>query len=259
MSESRQKIDRFGSKIDYRVLLIILCLAAIYHIVNNSIKDITDEFNVIDVVELSLQATVMVSALIISKIYWPSKVFGKAYFSLGIAFGMWLIAEILWQIFENVLFIEPYPSIADIFYFAFYPFALYHIITNLRGFEVRITKKTKIWMVAIPAVIIGIYSYEAIIQWGEIGFDFYYSLIFVTIASVSTSFAILGALTFRQGAFAVVWSLLAVGIFLHVLSDVWYYYLEVFSEYTDTHVVNVFWQAGWMIIIYSLYKHQKVL
>lgn len=225
---------------------------------NVSIKDITEEFNAIDVIELSLQVVVMVSAFIVSKLYWPGKVFGKAYLALGIAFGMWFIAEIMWQIHENVLFIEPYPSFADIFYFAFYPFALYHLITNIRGFEVKITKKTVVWMASIPIFIVSVYSYLATLEWGA-GFDYYYTMFFVSIASVSAPFAVLGTQMFRRSALGGVWSLLAVGIFLHIFADIWYYYLEIFGQYEDTHVVNVFWQVGWMFIIYSLYKHQKVL
>lgn len=258
-SNTEQSKDSFGSKIDYKILIIIIGLGIAYHVINNSIKDITEEFNVIDVAELLLQSVVIISTFIVARMYWPSKVFGKAYVALGIAFTMWLIAEILWQIYENVLFIEPYPSMADIFYFGFYPFAIYHIVTNIKGFEVKITNKTKAWMILVPALIIGIYSTEVIMKGEEIGFDYYYSMIFVTTAAISTSFAILGTLTFRKGAFAVVWSLLATGVLFHVFADVWYYNLEVFSQYTDTHVVNAFWQVGWMMIVYSLYKHQKVL
>ncbi|MBI5698571.1 MAG: hypothetical protein HZC29_08880 [Thaumarchaeota archaeon] len=259
LTESGPKPERLGSKIDYKIIAIIFFLTVAYYVISNSIDAITDEFNVIDVTELSLQAAAMVTAFYISKLYWPGKIFGKAYFALGISFGMWFVAEVIWQAYENIFFISPYPSIADIFYFAFYPFALYHMITNIRGFEVKIFKKSNIWMAAIPVIILSGYSYLAITEWGGTNFDYYYSLIFVTIASVSTSFAILGALTFRRSAFAVVWSLLAVGLFLHIAGDIWYYYLEIFSAYTNTHVVNALWQAGWMLIIYSLYKHQKIL
>lgn len=259
VSESKPSPEHLGSKIDYRVISIIICLTVAYYVISNSIDSITDEFNVIDITELSLQAAAMITAFFISKLYWPGKIFGKAYFALGISFGMWLVAELIWQAYENILFIEPYPSIADIFYFAFYPFALYHMITNIRGFEVKFTKKTISWMATIPIAILVTYSYIAITSWGGTNFDYYYSLIFIIAASISTSFAILGALTFRSSAFAVVWSLLAIGLFLHILGDVWYYYLEIFSAYTNTHVVNALWQAGWMVIIYSLYKHQKIL
>jgi len=259
LSESNPIPKHLGGRIDYKILVIIFCLTVAYHVVNNAIKDITPEFNAIDIIELSLQSVVMVSAFIISKLYWPGKIFGRAYFALGIAFGMWLTAEVMWQIYENVLFIEPYPSFADIFYFAFYPFAIYHMITNIRGFEIKITRKTKIWMIAIPVFIVSAYSYLAISENGGTNFDYYYSLIFVSIASSAIPFAILGAQAFRHSALAVVWSLLAVGLFLHIFADIWYYYLEIFSQYTDTHIVNALWQAGWMAIIYSLYKHQKVL
>lgn len=258
-SESSHVPKKLGGQIDYKILAIIFGLTIAYHVVNNAIKDITPEFNAIDIVELSLQSVVMISALIVSKLYWPGKIFGRAYFSLGIAFGMWLTAEVMWQIYENVLNIDPYPSFVDIFYFGFYPFALYHMITNIRGFEVKITKKTKVWMIAIPVIIVSAYSYLAISENGGTSFDYFYSLIFVSIASASIPFAILGAQAFRQSALAIVWSLLAVGLFLHIFADIWYYYLEIFDQYTDTHIVNAFWQAGWMIITYSLYKHQKVL
>lgn len=258
-SESEPIPKQLGGRIDYKILIAIFCLTLAYHIVNNAIKDITDEFNAIDVIEISLQSVVMIFAYVISKLYWPGKIFGRAYFALGMAFGMWLTAEILWQIYENVLFIEPYPSFADIFYFSFYPFALYHMITNIRGFEVKITKKTKTWMIIIPIIIISAYSYLAITENEGVSFDYYYSLIFVSIASVSIPFAILGAQSFRHSALAVVWSLLAVGIFFHIFADIWYYYLEIFDQYADTHIVNALWQTGWMIIIYALYKHQKVL
>lgn len=259
MSKSSSTPEQLGSKIDYKILAVIFCLGVAYHVINNSIKDITEEFNAIDIIELVIQAMTMISAFVVSKLYWPSKIFGKSYFALGLAFGAWLFAEILWQIYENILFIEPYPSFADIFYFAFYPLALYHMITNIRGFEAEITKKTIVWMSLIPAVILSAYSYLAITEWHDIGFDYYYTMIFVSIASVSASFAVLGAQMFRRSAFAVVWSLLAVGLFLHIFGDIWYYYLEIFGQYEDTHIVNVLWPAGGMIIIYSLYKHQKVL
>jgi len=259
LSESNSTSEQLGSRIDYKILAIIFCLSLVYHVINNSIKDITEEFNAIDIIELTIQAVVMISALIVSKLYWPSKVFGKSYFALGIAFGAWLFAEVLWQIYENILFIEPYPSYADIFYFAFYPFALYHMITNMKGFEVKITKKTVVWMTLIPVFILIVYSYLAISEWHDIGFDYYYTMIFVSIASVSASFAVLGTQMFRHSAFAIVWSLLAVGLFLHIFADIWYYYLEIFGQYEDTHIVNAFWPAGGMVIIYSLYKHQKIL
>lgn len=259
MTKSEPIPDKLGARIDYKIIGIIVGLTVTYHIINNSIKGMTSEFNIIDIVELSLQAVAMGAAFVISKIYWPGKIFGKAYFALGLSFGMWLTAEVMWQIYENVLFISPYPSFADIFYFAFYPFALYHMITNIRGFEVKILSKSNIWMAALPAAILAGYSYLSIIEGGGANFDYYYSLIFVTAAAISTSFAILGALTFRKSAFAVVWSLLAIGLFLHIAGDIWYYYLEIFGEYTDTHFVNALWQAGWMVIIYSLYKHQKIL
>ncbi len=49
------------------------------------------------------------------------------------------------------------------------------------------------------------------------------------------SYAILGASIFRKGVLGVAWLLLVVGILVSTVGDFWYYYLEVFEEYSDLH------------------------
>ncbi len=251
----------FENKTNFEILAIIFGLTIGYHILNNSITPIifSPDFDIIDVIELSLQLVVIIAAFLIAKKYWSTSIFGKAYFTLGIAFTMWFIAEVIWQANENIWETETYPTVAEFFYFAFYPFAIYHMIKCLRGFVVEITRPTKIWMVMIPIVIVGIFSYLSIFEWDVEYPDFYYSLIIVSAGATLIPFAILGIQLFRHGTFNIVWSLLALGLFIHTFADIWYYFLELSNLYVDTHIVNALWQGGWMLIIYSLYKHQKIL
>jgi PAS domain S-box-containing protein len=53
----------------------------------------------------------------------------RAWFLLGTGFLMFFIGNIVWAYLEVVLFIEPFPSAADIFYLAFYPFVLWGILS----------------------------------------------------------------------------------------------------------------------------------
>ncbi len=93
----------------------------------------------------------------------------------------------------------------------------------------------------------------------EPNFDYFYGIIFIAGASTTLGFAILGAKIFRQGAIGVAWLLLVIGILINAIGDVWYYHLEIFGEYFDAHPVTVIWYVSNLLMIYALYKHQKVL
>ena len=52
-----------------------------------------------------------------------------AWFILGMSFLMFLIGNLIWAYLEVVLQVEPFPSIADVFYLAFYPLGLWGLLT----------------------------------------------------------------------------------------------------------------------------------
>ncbi len=52
----------------------------------------------------------------------------RAWLLLGISFLALLLGEISWAYLENVLQVEPFPSIADVFYLGFYPFMLWGLL-----------------------------------------------------------------------------------------------------------------------------------
>lgn len=187
-------------------------------------------------------------------------VLSKAYLFLALGFTSYVIAELLYYTFDLILGIEPYPSIADVFFFALYPFTLGHLLLNMSYFHSWYTKFQKIWIPAIPVFAIIVYIIMSLsVPDAELNFDFYYGLIFVTAAAVTFSFTVLGALTFRSGALGVVWLLLLLGLMINAAGDVWYYHLEIFGHYYDAHPVTVVWYVANMFIIYALFKHIKII
>src|SRR6476661_2760467 len=53
----------------------------------------------------------------------------RAWFILGLSFFMFLIGQGIWAYVEVVLQVEPFPSIADAFYLAFYPLTLWGLLS----------------------------------------------------------------------------------------------------------------------------------
>jgi PAS domain S-box-containing protein len=53
----------------------------------------------------------------------------RAWLILGISFFMFLLGNLVWAYLEVVLHVEPFPSLADVFYLAFYPLGLWGLLS----------------------------------------------------------------------------------------------------------------------------------
>lgn len=257
MSHFEQKSPSSG--INYKILAIIIIgiIALQSLIIFLGESELTD--NVAVVVSIVSSLGTAIASFVISKRYKGSKTFGKAYFFLGIGYFSIFLAEITYVIYERFLGIDPYPSIADVFFFGLYPFALLHLILNIRFFKPKISPLSKIWIILFPISMIGIYTIFSLQVFEEPDFDFYYGIIFVSGSSVVMAFAVLGAKIFQKGLLGIAWLVLVLGILSNTIGDIWYYYLETVGEYSLEHPVNLFWYASYWIIIYALYKHREII
>lgn len=245
--------------INLRILVGIIAAAVIFQIILTSIEESELVEDIVFLTAIINPLAVAIASWIVSRRYKDSKVFGRAYISLGVAYFAVFLAEITYMIYEKFLGIDPYPSIADVFFFALYPFALIHLILNIRFFNPSFSSLAKFWLIVFPLSMIVIYTIFSIGFFREPNFDFYYGIIFVSGSAVTMSFAIFGARIFQKGTLGAVWLVLVLGILSNTIGDIWYYYLEVLEEYSLNHVVNLFWYVSYWIILYSLYKHKEAI
>ncbi len=246
------------SKINYRILLLILIGAVIFQVILNSFLEDNDVENSIIAVSLVSQLATAIAALVVSKRYWGTHVFGKSYLALSLAFFCVFLGEALYNVYAFVFEIDPYPSIADVFFFLLYPFTCIHLILNIRFFQPKVGKFDKLWVIALTATIVLFYSYYSFLETNQINFDFYYGIIFVAGAAVITSLAILGTKILWNVPLGRSWFLLMIGIMIGTIGDVWYHHLEISESYDTSHIVNLFWYASYWVIVYALYKHGKI-
>jgi len=254
------------TKVNYKLLGLIF-LAAIAFQSYLYFVETTDQLEE-GIAYLSMSTPLLVSAasLVIAYRYGLSQVFGKAYLVFALAYFSLFLAELTYYAYDVIYGIDPYPSVADVFFFALYPLLVIHILVNFKFFKTKIPIKQKVLFVAIPIIIFTIYSAASLDEYGgydemisdeEGAFDYFYGLIFVAGAAITLSFAALGTIVFRGGMLGVVWAVLLIGILVFTVGDVWYYWLEVVGEYDLTHPVNLLWYISDGIIIYALIKHGK--
>jgi len=218
MSHSEQKSP--ASVINYKILVVIVVgtIALQSFIIFLGESELTD--NIAQAVSLVSTLGVAIASFVISKRYKDSKIFGKAYFFLGLGYFSLFLAEITYTIYEVFLGLDPYPSIADVFFFSFYPFALIHLILNIRFFNTKFSLSSKIWLILFPIVMIGIYTIFSLQIFEEPDFDFYYGIIFVSGSSVVMAFAVLGTKIFRKGLLGIAWLILVLGILSNTIGDI---------------------------------------
>lgn len=246
--------EKLGSPIDWKVIVIIATIVIGFHITVNILEDssaLTYGFSMI------IPAGVAVFGFITARRYAGTLVYSRAYYMLTIAFLFMFVAEFTYYVYESILELEPYPSIADLFFFLFYPFLILYLIINIRFFAPQIPKTGIITIIGIPIITTLAYIYLSFDDFGS--FDFYYGIIFVAAASTTLGLSIHTAKIFKGGLIGTAWLVLVIGIMLNVIGDTLYYYIEINSGYTLDHPVNLFWYSSYLLILYALYKHKKSL
>jgi len=257
LSESTSKIH-IGKSIGIKALVIIAAVTILHQWYLVEFPD--DEEMTIGTFSYGITSLVAgIAAIFVAKRYWGSAVFGKTYLALALAFFLLFIGDSAYIYYEWYTDEAPYPSIADVFFLLFYPFAAFHLIQNIKYFKKDLKWGPKIGVPALVIIIVGIFAYISIDMIEDEPFDFYFGLMFVLASAVITSLAILGAAVFRDSILGAAWLLLAGGIFAFTFADVWYYYLELVEGYDGTHFVNTLWVMGNTAIIYALYKHKKTI
>ncbi|MEM3063958.1 MAG: histidine kinase [Candidatus Nitrosotenuis sp.] len=249
--------DKLANKINFKIIILIVTLCVVFQLSLFLFDDESIREQAVYTVSIINPLAAAISSFIIAHRYKATKTFGKAYLALACGYLCSTIAEILYFVYEYLLNIDAYPSLADVFFFALYLFVLFHLIIYIRFFKPRISLKEFLWMTAISVTIASIYITLTVGMLQVSTFYFYYGLMFVLLPAIVLPFAILGAKVFKSGTVGTEWLILVIAIMTLTIGDVWYYHIEIFNGYSLFHPVNIFWYAGYWTIVYAMYKHQK--
>jgi len=253
--------DKIKSSFDYKAFVGIAILVISFHVGINYIITGDDADTAVSIFSMFVPLSLAIIGFSVVKKYKGTQVFGRAYLALSFGYLSIFFAEVTYAVYDIVYDIEPYPSIADVFFFMLYPLLLVYLFMNIKFFAPKLGVKSKLWIILMPIVVLVGYSILATTE-GEISvfeFDFYYGIVFVYAATLTLAVAVVGASIFKQGAIGKAWLILVIGILLNNLGDLWYYNLELFGEYDLIHPVNMFWYSGYLVVIYALIKHKRTL
>ena len=264
------------SKINWYVISIIFILIVAYDIANSIEPSIDAELDFFEITRMLGFLAVSLFSFVVAKRYWGSTVFGKAYLALAIGYTFYFFGDLLWYVFEIGYQVEnPYPYFPDIGYFGFYPFAIYHLKTNIHYFKRKLDTNQKKILFLIPFGTALIFTIGSLVPFDASSgltslkilpvpvydqtyyIEFLTGLAFVIATTVTFVYAIIGAQVFQTGQLSIAWRLILVGIGLNTVADIHYYFTELFGSYDRTSPVHGIWMASTIILCYALYKHIK--
>jgi len=211
---------------------------------------------VTDFTYIPITGAFVILSLIISLRFRKTGNHGKAWLLfLGTAIS-WFIAETTWTVYELVYHLNPFPSTADVFYIAGYPFLFSFSIYYLKPFKKLVTRKiifsTSLIAVSvlIPSLYMTMYNNS-----DESKFAIALGAIYPIADSIVLVPALIGIFLFFKGEVNFLWTLLLIGILFEVIADTGFQYFTLNDAYYTGHPIDILFIWSYIMFSFGVYNH----
>jgi hypothetical protein len=161
--ENTKKPQKFADGLNYYVIAGIFTFIFFYQRGNYLQPQINSQLDFFELTYILAWAAPSVFSFIVARRYWGSKIFGRAYLALGLAYACNAIGETLFNFYQIKGIANPYPYYPDIFFSSFYLFALYHLRTNTHYFKPKLERRQKLTLIIIPCITTLIYIFVLLV------------------------------------------------------------------------------------------------
>jgi hypothetical protein len=184
--------------------------------------------------------------------------FARTFIFLSLALTCLFTAEQIWTVFEYFLFIDPYPSIADIFYVLSYPFFALFLFSYLKPLQKYITKQILGFAIILSSVFIlpvMMTTYE--LNSESSIFEFAMALAYPVADAILLVPAIIGILFFFRGKRNYFWGSMLIGISLTIVGDIVFTFLDAAGAYEGGSLIDLCWLFGYVFWAFACYEYRK--
>lgn len=152
-------------RLNYYIISVIFIAILLFTLANSLEPQIDAQLDFFELIFILGSAATSIFSFVVGFRYWPSKIFGHAYLALGIAYALTCVGSALFNYFQITGMSNPYPYYPDVFFAAFYPFAIFHLRKNIKYFrgahKSTLQRKQLGLLIAIPLGITLVYAYGA--------------------------------------------------------------------------------------------------
>ena len=262
MQSVSEKQPKFQSIWIYSLVIILSFVAFLY--LANIFVGIENFSNLISIPVYTIIPSLLVILSIYALIQFKKikEISKKPLLLLTCAFILWFAAEQTWNFYEHVLEIDPYPSLADLFYITAPIVMFFALISYLKSLNYKISKNKIIFsslialIVLIPSLLI---TFQAGVE--DNLFEIFIALIYPISDAMMLVPAILIISNIIKNQKNFFWLMILVGIIGFVVADTIFLFLVIDDSYVDGHPVDILWISSYLIwtftIVYLIYNIKK--
>ncbi|MEK6832023.1 MAG: HAMP domain-containing sensor histidine kinase [Thermoproteota archaeon] len=190
---------------------------------------------------------------------WKNKTQNKIamiFFAGGVA--CWFIAEQMWTVLSIVFKLEPFPSIADIFYILGYPSFVVFLIVYLKPIKSNITKNTFLFsctmslIFLIPAFYVLTDYYQE-----DTPLAVTIGVLYPILGSVLSFFILLGITFFFKGTHTNFWTMIFIGFLIFTITDTLFLFTVIDDSYYNGHITDLLYLIGYIFLIGGIVFYLK--
>lgn len=234
---------------------VVVSLIVILFILNNliGIENFSDQIS-LPLYIIVPGILVLLSILALTQSHKIKEISKWSLLFLTLSFTSSLAAEQTWNLYEHVLDIDPYPSIADLFYLSAPILMFVSLIIFLRPISHKIPKKNILFAITISALVLVpsiIITWDANIEDNPI--EIAIALAYPIVGATLIIPAVIAILFSIQGEKNFFWLMIIIGIIVIFTADTIFLFLVIDDSYEDGHPVDILWVAGYTIWAFMMY------
>ena len=222
---------------------------------------IEDQFSFISVPAFSIIPGILLgySIIITIKLFKQKNYHAKAFLFFALGAFCWFVAEQIWMGYEYFWEGEPWPSEADIFYLAAYPFFIAFLLFSIKPILKSVSRN--VWLFAIGLsfsfLIPSVFSvYGDIFE--EEAFAATVLLAYPILASFQLFPAIIGVMYLTKTGANLAWMLILFGFIMYAVADTFFVFAELDGSYYDGHPADVMYIYSFFMLIFALHIRFKL-
>lgn len=185
---------------------------------------------------------------------------GKSWVFFLIFAILWFIADQLFTYNELYLHESPFPSSADVFYLAGYPFYLMFVLNYLKPFKNAISKKLiiSVSLIAVTVLVSNLYMTLENNSSDETQVAITVGLLYPIADAIILVPTIIGVVLFFRGMVNFLWTLLLIGFICEVIGDTAFQYLSLSNEMYTGHPIDMLFLWAYIMFSFGIYDHIKL-
>ncbi|AJW71736.1 sensor histidine kinase [Nitrosopumilus adriaticus] len=251
------------SSINHKQILILLILVLVVITTIYQLRPFLDDeqFSWISIPTYSILPGLLTvySSVLAIKLHKQKHFQAKAFFFFALGNVCWFIAEQIWQAYDHLWNEDPFPSEADVFFIASYPFMIIFLFLSIKPILKSISRNVWLFSLAlsfsflIPSVLA---AYDDMV--GEQAFATSIALTYPILSSIQLIPAIIGLLFLSKKGINFSWMLLLSGFIINSIADSFFLFVELDGSYYDGHPVDLIFVYGFILLIFSLHTRLKI-